>query len=318
VIDTVPRDATVGGFNPVRHWQHSFAVAVLCERLAGEADAGVAHLVGLCHDLPKVLFHARFDAEYSAVLKAQIATGRALEEVERAMMGATRKELLLAILGSLGLPDAIRKPIEEFHQAGGQPGAGAGRMARMLRIAELYANGVLLARSAQAPVACLTQAEFRGATGYERPPTFDSDRLRGEVLALTAMLARLSPAEERELMTPLLPRRELRLWVARDPSLCPLDPVTAALASIAEVDVQPRLPVGREERAEHAMLVVLTRTESSECFPAIEVEKAGQLFGVPILWLTGRVDAGAARRPVTPVAWPLTLERLGELVTTAV
>jgi len=315
VIDAVPREEAGAAFNPVRHWQHSFAVAVLCERLAGGTDAGAAHLVGLCHVLPKILFHARFDREYAAVLGAAAAAGKPPEEVERVMLGATRGELIMAVLRSLKLPDLIREPIEQYLAAGGRPGAGAGRLARILRIADLYANGVLLACSPQSPIACLTQAEFRGATGHDRAPAYDSDALRAEVLSLTAMLARLSPEEERELMKPLLPRCERRLWVARDPALCPLDPVTAALASVAEVDLHDRLPISREERSDHAALVVLSRAPGAAGFSAGDITRAREVFdGVPVLWLSGRADAVAADAALVPVTWPVPLSRLGEFV----
>ncbi len=70
------------GFNLVRYWQHSLAVARLTEQLMRHADperAGVAYLAGLCHDLGALLLHSHLDAEYRQVLDAHAATGLPLD-----------------------------------------------------------------------------------------------------------------------------------------------------------------------------------------------------------------------------------------------
>ena len=49
IFDAMPA-TTQATFNPIRCWQHSFAVAQLCERLMTATDAsagGIAYLVGL-------------------------------------------------------------------------------------------------------------------------------------------------------------------------------------------------------------------------------------------------------------------------------
>src|SRR5439155_24087295 len=54
IFDVMPPTAP-DGFNPIRCWQHSFAVAMLCKRLVpkegGGGDAALVYLIGLCHDL---------------------------------------------------------------------------------------------------------------------------------------------------------------------------------------------------------------------------------------------------------------------------
>jgi hypothetical protein len=151
----------------------------------------------------------------------------------------------------------------------------------------------------------------------QQPPVFDSDRLRGEVYGLTAMLARLSPAEERELMTPLVPRSKVRLWVARDRSISELDPITSALGSIADVDVRPGLPSVAEEWSGHDALVVLARNTLAPGFTSVEVDKARRLAGgsLPVLWLCGKVEFALSRgQAVTPEPWPVRLNRLARFV----
>jgi hypothetical protein len=72
----------------------------------------------VCHDLGEILFHTHFGAEYWQVLDAQAATGRRRDELERKMLGMSHGDLVVNILRCLGLPDAIRGPIEAFHRAG--------------------------------------------------------------------------------------------------------------------------------------------------------------------------------------------------------
>ena len=128
IFDAMP-PSEADGFNPVRCWQHSFAVAMLCERLAAcqkenakDASAaaqlaapGIAYLVGLCHDLGEILFHTHFAKEYAQVLEAQARAGKNPDDVERQMLGMTRGELVQTIIKCLGLPDAIKEPIGAFH-----------------------------------------------------------------------------------------------------------------------------------------------------------------------------------------------------------
>ena len=123
------------------------------------------------------------------------------DELERRLMGITHGELARTILRRMGLPDVIRDPIERFHDpsraAGGAAGGfgrdAAGRLARVLRAADSYANGLLLCATGMANVAPLTRAECKTMTGVEDPPRPDVAEFRSQVLALTGLLARLTP-----------------------------------------------------------------------------------------------------------------------------
>ena len=62
LFDAIPASGDPN-FNPIRYWQHSIAVATLCERLLADVpdvDSGIAFVVGLCHDLGELLFDASF------------------------------------------------------------------------------------------------------------------------------------------------------------------------------------------------------------------------------------------------------------------
>ena len=310
VFDAMPPSGP-DGFNPIRCWQHSFAAATLCQRLAPEADGGPAYLVGLCHDLGEILFHTHFAAEYQQVIEAQQASGKRRDEVERVMLGMTHGELVQTILRCLKLPDAIREPIEDHHRTGvvGRPETALGRV---LRLADLYANGVLLASSTHSPVAPLSRPECRAAAGAENPPRPDGLALRGEIFGLTAMLARLSPKEDAALMTPPYAHRPQRLCLVRDPSLSSFDPIEAALESMAELQVRNAMP-SAEQLNGFEGVVVVARSTSAAGFTSHEVTAAARIR--PALWLTGRVDEGSVPpNSAAPIAWPVPLNRLAEFV----
>jgi CheY-like chemotaxis protein len=74
VFDAMP-PSEADGFNPIRSWQHSLAVAMLCERFAPEAERARAYLIGLCHDLGEILFHTHFGVEYRQLLQVELTTG---------------------------------------------------------------------------------------------------------------------------------------------------------------------------------------------------------------------------------------------------
>jgi CheY-like chemotaxis protein/HD-like signal output (HDOD) protein len=173
VIDTMP-PASGDGFNPIRSWQHSLAVARLCGQLAPAESSGTAYLIGLCHDLGEILFHTHFQAEYNQVLHMQAITGKPLHELERAMLGLTHGQLAQTILRLMKLPDAIAHPIADFHEHTLTGEHLIEPLARVLQIADLYATGMLLAPSVHAKVRPLTRIECRAAIGADDPPQPDA------------------------------------------------------------------------------------------------------------------------------------------------
>jgi len=325
------------GFNPVRCWQHSFAVAMLCERLslcqkenardaagaaAQSAPPGIAYLGGLCHDLGEILFHTHFAKEYAQVLEAQARVGKHADDVERQMLGMTRGELVQTIVKCLGLPEQIKEPIGAFHGTSAGVGAAAGPLVRILKAAEWYANGLLLASSAKAPVAPLTRAECRAAVGRDDPPAPDATAFRSEVLYTTGVLARLSSAEAEEVMKPPFERSKARLWVVRESSLSALDPVTAALESLAHVTPRERLPEAADADGIDG-LVVLAPSDLTAGFTAPEITKAlvASAKPLPVLWLVARATFSSPApapegrpQPPAPVKWPVGIDRLAAFV----
>jgi hypothetical protein len=305
------------GFSPVRCWQHSFATAALCEHLAQQqpdhAQApGIPYLAGLCHDVGKILFHARFGTEYRQVLEAQQRTGRPRAELEIAMLGLTQAELSSLILKHLALPAAISTPIEMLH-SGQNNASPAGRIARLLRLAGRFANGMLLACGPESPINLIAQADCRAALGVDNPAAPDAQQTRSEIFVLTGMLARLSPEEESKMMSPMYEHQTLRLCLVRDPAFSEFDPLATALGSMADVHTITRLPT-TEELAQSDGLVIATQNTVTVGFTAADVRRVTRP-GLPALWLTTRASASDPS-DLHPTILPTTLAALASFVST--
>jgi HD-like signal output (HDOD) protein/CheY-like chemotaxis protein len=319
IFDAMPA-TTQSAFNPIRCWQHSFAVAQLCERLIMPVDStagGIAYLVGLCHDLADIFFQTQFGEEYASVLRVQAKSKLPLDQLEREMMGLTRDRLLATILQRIGLPDSIRVPIEAFSECERAGRIPVDPLGRILRMAEYYANGLLLASSGLAKVSPLTRAECRIAAGTENPARPDSVQLRNEILAMTGILARLSPKEEKEMMRPLVEAGDARIWLARDPVFSTFDPMIVALESMGKVELHDRLPLAASEFEGHQALVILAKSDLSTSLAPASLAK-GVCAAAPILWGLTRIEAPPGDpRSVEPVLLPISLDELARFVNSA-
>jgi two-component system chemotaxis response regulator CheY len=320
IFDAMPA-TTQSTFNPIRCWQHSFAVAQLCERLITPVDAtagGVAYLVGLCHDLADIFFQTQFAEEYASVLRVQAKSKLPLDQLEREMMGLTRDRLLATILQRIGLPDSIRIPIEAYSECERSGRIPIDPLGRVLRMAENYANGLLLASSGLAKVAPLTRAECRIAAGMENPARPDNTQVRNEILAMTGILARLSPKEEAEMMRPLVEATDARIWLARDAAFSTFDPMIVALESMGKVELHDRLPLAASEFEGHQALVILAKSDLSTHLAPVSLAKdvCGTGAGTaPILWGVTRLEGPAGDpRPIEPILLPISLNELASFV----
>ena len=289
VFDIMPENSA-DGFNPVHCWQHSFAVAQVCERLANAShpeQAGLAYVVGLCHDLAEIFLHLQFNAEIRAVIETAEKTGRPQQRVEHELLGITCAELSKTVFRLMGLPDAIREPIEILH--GPRPEQSPHPMARILWMAENYANGIFLAASPASTVSPLPQSLCCAVTGNPNPALPDAERLRSDVLCLTAMLARLSKTEEKKLLEPMFQTRPVKVCLVRDPSLSRFDPIEIALKALAEVQCLESLPKDPMALRSDA-IVVVSRSLDSFSPSQHDLERATARAGggspLPLLWIT--------------------------------
>jgi HD-like signal output (HDOD) protein len=266
IIEVMPT-AHADGFNPIRSWQHSFAVALLSEHLCAdspdEKDSSVAYLIGLCHDLGEILFRTEFGCEYAQILDTHHQTIRPLRELEQEMLGITQGELAAIILKKLGLPDNIRYPIDQFHASPNRiTHPPTDRLARVLHLADLFANGIMMAAASGAMIAPVGKAIFRDLFGKNDPALPDVESVRSQILALTSMMANLPAADQAKLMQPLLkPTRKRALYV-RDPLFSAFDPMAAALNLLATVTMHAKIP-DRIDPADHDA-IVLVRPQGPE------------------------------------------------------
>lgn len=319
----------VDGLDLARCWQHSFAVAALMDRLLPQggpdpdAGGGVAYLVGLCHDLPEIVLRQHFAHEYAAAAELASQMGKPLRQAQAAVFGLGPTELAGLVLSKLGLPAAIITPIQEFARESDSPSTGGtGRLPHALRLANHYAHGLLLASSADAPVSPIARAEYAKYVG-KTEPVIDGETLRGEVLAVTSVLARVPASDQASLLQPLLAAVSVRLWYARHPSLSTLDPLGAALGFVAQPQVHDRLPQRPEELAGCGGIVVAAPRPGLAPFglDAVAVaRRASEGRDLPVFYLTPRTEPAAAAGPPAPggvqiAEYPVSLRALHQFVT---
>ena len=133
-----------------RLWTHSLATATAMERLARRARAPAPgdhlFLVGLLHDLGKIILLAYFRDEFEAVAGGPVeaeqaedekAQGRPLER-ERRILGIDHGSVGAMVLDRWRLPDAIRKPVAAHHSPG-TPGDVDRNDLALLRVADALA-----------------------------------------------------------------------------------------------------------------------------------------------------------------------------------
>ncbi len=223
------------------------------------------------------------------------------------------------ILRALALPQAICEPIEAMH-ADGEPRQPLGRV---LRLADAYANGMLLAAGGISPVAPLGRADCRKAVGADAPECPDGNAFRAEIMTLTTYLARLSDADARRLMGPLHPHRKVKLWLAREAGLSKFDPLAAALVVLAEsVKVSDQLP-GPGDAQGCGGIIVAARSPSAIGFEGAAIARAaaagaGRTGATPVLWLAGPSAVATNEEQVAgvirPRTWPISLDELAAFV----
>jgi HD-like signal output (HDOD) protein/ActR/RegA family two-component response regulator len=264
IVEVMPAGQS-DDFDPVRSWQHSFAVALLSEHLCqaspDENDSAIAYVVGLCHDLGEILFRTEFGAEYSQILQACNRDGVPLHELERKTLGVTQGDLAAIILKKLGLPDNIRRPIEQYHSSLNHPARmPLGRVARVLHLADLFANGMLMAAAVGSCVSPVIKTEVRELFGKDDPSLPDVDALRAQILALTGLLANLSAADHAKLTQPLIKPIQKRVLYIRDRSCSAFDPLATVLKMLATVTMFAKLPEKIESDSYDA--IVMARGEA--------------------------------------------------------
>jgi CheY-like chemotaxis protein/HD-like signal output (HDOD) protein len=308
--------AEADGFDPIHCWQHSLGVAMICEQLSPPPTKGLAYLIGLCHDLGEILFRSHFGPEYRQVLQLHIETRLSLHDLELQMLGTSQTDICKEIFTRLGLPDDIRRPIERYRQTIAANSVPTDPLARILRLADGYAVGCLLASSTEAPLRCFTKTEWRNCFGPTDPHPLDAAKLHHEVLALTKIMARLPAVDQAAAERPLAGKTQTRVWVIREPALCEFDPIETALKAIAHVTSATSLP-SEQEMGEHQVVLVLTRLANVPGFMLCDVEALAtksDSSGCRVVLLTSKKDPSLNSENVTIAEWPISISELAQIL----
>ncbi len=302
IFDAMPASSS-DGFNPIRCWQHSFAVARLCESFVlptAPAEAGVAYLVGLCHDLGELMFRIEFEQEYKLVLDVQQRTGAALEDIEQRLLGMTHSDILRVILKCMGLPESIRNPIERL-QTNSKTATGQPLVSRALAIAESYANGLLLASSESSLITPVTAKDWTALSGQSTLAIPDGKEIRSQVYCLTAILSRMNSAEQTLLIKSPHQKGTAVIWLARDKLFSDADPFAAALGEFATVEVHDRLPTPDQASGLSALAIEgRGRNRPGWSLPEIENSRK-ENTPLPVLWLTNESAEPPSNLAMEPI-----------------
>jgi HD-like signal output (HDOD) protein/CheY-like chemotaxis protein len=313
------------GFNTLRCWQHSFAVADIMNLFVGDRDPlqkSMNHLVGLCHDLGEILLRQHFASTFNQILDFAAAHKLPIHAVESAALGIRHPELISRLLSRIGLPQSAIDVIREFYERQTRAdAAGMSQPARSLFTANQIAHGLLLAPSTRETVAPISRTEWRFLAGDKTPPPLDPAAKRSEILVATNILARLPAKEEARLIAPILSRRHLRICYLRPESYIELDSLAFALSLTTECTNVQSLPKSAELADFDALIAVAIRPNTGPVLLSdfkTATEAAG-LPNFPILVLTDQGAAPCESPPnITHLTYPLSLADLHDWLTQTV
>jgi hypothetical protein len=238
--------------------------------------------------------------------------------LEIQILGAMHGEVSEEILRCLGLPDNISRPINLFHHAVRANAPLADPLAQVLRMADAYATGILLASSEDEIVSAFTQAECRETTGRLNPVRPNDTDLREEMRSLTITYARVSASQHQAASAPMFPREPSKLLIVRDSGLSAFDPITAAFESMAQITVAAELPVA-EELGEFDGMVVIVRNCNVPGLTTSDVQNViahSSCISLPTLFLTGKKNPRTPPLPpnISMQQWPIPLADLARFV----
>lgn len=178
------RDST--GFSWEGLWVHSLAVGtgmkMLAERAGNRGDAEYLFIVGLLHDIGKVVLDQFFQRDFARTLeKARNTENGLLYRHEREIIGLDHGEVGGILLERWKFPERIQRPVTLHHQDNLSDNANALDIS-MLRISD-----------------AITQDLALGDSGNRCPPPVDEvdlDVLAMDAVALDGLRKQLEEAQE--------------------------------------------------------------------------------------------------------------------------
>lgn len=184
VIRTLPAQRTNQLFSFEDLWIHSLAVATLMRQIGhqvkGEKEDGDAlFIIGLLHDVGKILLDQFFPDEFSEVL-ALVERDNALPffRAELMTIGIDHGEAGALLLKRWKFPEVIVQPIYLHHQQVAEKGAGSHDLA-ILKISDLLAQKAGVGKSGNLFIQPYSEADL-SLLGFEEPDLEESARFLEE------------------------------------------------------------------------------------------------------------------------------------------
>lgn len=121
-------------------WKHSIAVGFAMKKVAkktGRASDESTVLVGLLHDIGKIIFIMYFSDEYKEVLKRAAMNTTPLHKLERETLGLDHAEMAYHLMEHWKFPADIAQPVRHHHNPSACP---EGHMALMVNAADFVAR----------------------------------------------------------------------------------------------------------------------------------------------------------------------------------
>lgn len=143
VVNTLPDTGNSKYFSQQGLWFHSLAVATIMKEMGGflgQQQAGYQFIIGLLHDIGKLVFDQFFHEAFQEVLTtANAGEPRKLHEVEKEMIGIDHNEVSAMLLKRWKFPSEIINPIFDLHHD--KPGAETSHFDRaLLKVANSIAQ----------------------------------------------------------------------------------------------------------------------------------------------------------------------------------
>jgi HD-like signal output (HDOD) protein/DNA-binding response OmpR family regulator len=316
IVGAFPPDER-DGFNTMRCWQHSYAVAELLNRLTREQNPeqeSMNHLIGLCHDLGEILVRQHFPSEYEQILQFAFTNRLSPHEVQSVALGIRQPELVSRLLVRIGLPPPVVQAIREFYERQiRDQSAGNSAGTKALELANLAAHGLLLAASSHEQVRPMTRVEWRQFSARSQAPTLNPVSMRNEILSATSILARLPANEEQRLLVPPIPRHTKRIWYIRPEMFVAFDPLAYALTLICDLVISPVLPNGDQWKEIDGLVLVGIRAGVMPIVPEelARIAATANCAKLPMLALVAEETTETTVGSLLLRSYPISLEDLG-------
>jgi HD-like signal output (HDOD) protein len=320
VIDTYASGPEAQNLLPT--WQHSLAVASLMERFTPETDAspaGVAYVVGLCHELGDIVLREHFPQEQARVVELVRRTGRPQRQVQAEVYGVSHSEFISLLLTRVGLPGVVTAPIQEFFERAlyRQSGGAGSILGRALRIANVYAHGLMLAPSMDEPLLPLSVAECRAVLG-DTMPEIDDAQFRADALTNACYLAGLSGPQISQACEPPIPRQTVRVCYVRPAEYAAVDPFLALLKLIAsDVELLVRLPNSAADLRNFNLLFMAGSSAADIAHTErVLIDSLARSAAIPFFYFSRSPTEQKGHLPpnVCEVRLPPTIRQVGEFV----